>query len=199
MPGEGTVRPRRLPLKRVRLEPPPVSLLAAVDQVISWERGVMLGLVDLGQAHADFYAMGEGKLFFVRPLVELSGEAVGKMAAQELGVSDERARTLLKEMPHASTPETASLFTLFCRRLSVEIQRSLDAFSITYQRRKIDKILFAGGFSGLPGLLDFVAKNVGIRAEMVPPVEGWPGEAPDPFVFATAVGLALHGCEEGAG
>lgn len=188
---------RRLSLIPELIEPTPVALLAAFDRLAPWGKGAVYGLLDLGESQSSFYAVSEGKIYLARPLVEVSGEFFNRMISQELSLEDDRARAL-KESFYLHGGEVAeeaskTLLQLFYSKIAMEAQRSVDAFAIQYRREKIDRIFLTGGGAALPGLSDYLTKNLGIRAVSWDPLEGMASDGTDHHLFAVATGLALYG------
>lgn len=151
---------KKLSLNPVLIEPNAVSLLAAFDRVHGWEAGKAYALIDLGESRSLFTVMGEGKLFFSRPL----GLAMGTAGAE----------------PSA-----------FYSALGVEVQRSLDAYSLMFHREKVDHLYVTGGRAGLPEMTDYLTKNLGVPSGVFDPFTGKEGK--EGARYAVALGLALYG------
>ena len=59
-------------------------------------------------------------------------------------------------------------------------------------RGKVDRVYLCGGLSALPGLREYLTKNVGIQMEVLNPFEGWSVAGDSSHLYSAAVGLALY-------
>lgn len=149
------------------LEPAAVSLAYAVERIYKTQEKEWIACLDLGWKRAYFLTLGQGKLHFVKSMG---------------GVTVEQFELLKEE---------------YAGKLALEIQRALDAFSITHQDAKIDKILVAGGGAGIPDLPQFLTKNLGVQTDIFNPLQGieethqFPIGLEKPYLFGTAIGLAF--------
>lgn len=198
--GALTTLMKKLLLKPILIEPTPVALLASLDRLLSWEKGVVYVVLDLGEGRSDFFAVSEGKLFFSRPLLDVSGNSFTKMIAGEFSLDPAEAHSLKESLFHSEQRNAViederlqTVLPAFYSRVAVETQRSLDAFSITYHREKVERIFLCGGGAALPGLEDYLGKNVGLKVVRFDPLEGLWGEGEDHHLYSVATGLALYG------
>lgn len=149
------------------LEPTPVSLAYAVERTYHVAENEWLGCVDIGQGGSFFMTLMGGKLFFVRPLS---------------GISQGEAVTLKAEFP---------------QKLALELERAIDAFSLTYHAEKIEKIILAGGGAHDNDLPISLSKNLGVPTEVFNPFRGiqevnsFPSAVQNPYLFGPAVGMAF--------
>lgn len=189
----------QLSLKPRLIEPTPVALLSCMDRILPWENEVVYGLLELGEGHSSFVAVADRKLLFSRPLLEVSGEELSRMILRELRLSESESRDLKKGLLKTSSLETVderlkSILPLFYSKIAIEVQRSLDGFSLLFQQGgKIGTIFLCGGGSILPSLSEFLTKNVGIRIDRVDPLQGWDIAAGDHHLYFVSAGLALCG------
>lgn len=63
---------KKLSLNPIAVEPTSVSLLAAFDRLHGWTKGEFYALVDFGESKSIFTVMGEGRLYFSRPLADIT-------------------------------------------------------------------------------------------------------------------------------
>src|SRR3989338_2867490 len=89
---------RRVNLDPVLVEPAAVSLLAAFDRIEGWKPGEHYGIVDFGETKTTFAAIGEGGLYFSRPLIGVSGRLLRELLEQEAGVSPQEAEDLKRKL-----------------------------------------------------------------------------------------------------
>lgn len=160
---------RQLGLKPVLIEPTSVSLTAALEQLIAWPQGKpgsgkIYALLDMGKGHTTLMVMAAGKLLFSQPL---PGFAIGDM-----------------EKNNASD---------FYTQMAVEIQRSLDAFSLLFGNQRIGTLWLCGGGAALPELSLHLATSLGITTEVIHnPFLQWGGPREEGYLYVTATGLALY-------
>ncbi|MBI2067762.1 MAG: pilus assembly protein PilM [Deltaproteobacteria bacterium] len=76
--------------------------------------------------------------------------------------------------------------------IAVEVQRSLDAFSLVFKEKKVETLLLCGGSGAKPGLVDELSKNLGMSVACLNPFQGWEIADEAPCRYATATGLALY-------
>jgi len=193
---------KKVHLRAVLLEPSSVALLSCLDRMVQWEHGSLFGLVDLGESQSSFYAVGEGKLYFSRPLTDISGQKLSQSMMGELGFGEKDFRSLKEGLYTEDEAVLRALgeklrvvkafLPLYYSKMAIEVQRSLDALSIMYHRSKVDHVILCGGLSGLPDLKEYLAKNVGIRTERLNPFEGWTVEKDHSYLYSVATGLALY-------
>jgi len=162
---------KKLSLNPVLVEPTPVSLMAAFDAVHGWKAGETYGLIDFGESKTVFSAMGEGRLYFFRPLG---------------GVSGRQLKEYLEKEP------LESVLPGFHTRIAVETQKIVDAFSLAFRTEKIHRLFLCGGGAALPGLEEYLTKNVAIPTTLLDPsvqFEMAPGPS---HLYDAALGLALY-------
>ena len=102
------------------------------------------------------------------------------------------------EVPQPELPMFVATTRHFYSQLVIEIQRSMDAFSILYGVEKIDRIHLCGIGVGYPGIVEHVQKTLAVATAVFNPFEkimdptmqrvGPPANAPQ---FAVAVGLSI--------
>lgn len=191
---------RQLSLRPVAIEPTVVSLLAAFDQLHGWRKEEFYGLVDLGYTKAHFIAIGGGKLYFSRPLTGVSGEAWKGALEKELNLSPRDSEDLHRYLLRGGLSETRfaeiekqaeALFPGIHTQVALEIQRSINAFSLMFHKDKIHRLFLCGGCSLLPGLKDSLSKTLAIPTQMLDPAAKFQMSSSDAHLYGVALGLAL--------
>ena len=77
--------------------------------------------------------------------------------------------------------------------MAVEIQRSLDAFSLLFGNQRIGTLWLCGGGAALPELSLHLATSLGITTEVVHNTFlKWGGPRESGYLYVTATGLALY-------
>ncbi len=180
---------RRLTLEPVAIEPASVSLLAVFDLIQGWQKGEFYGLIDFGDSHAVFTVMSEGKLFFSRPLTNISGRQLKDFLGKELALSNHEVEELLRQ--GLNHEKVSTLLPLYYTQVAVEIQRSMDAFALAFHRDKTHRLFLCGGFGDLPGLSDYLTKNIAVPTSLLDPAKKLPELSEGNFFFDVALGLAL--------
>ena len=159
-------------LSRVGLKPvvvePSIVSLAACLDCVYPSADHFVGGVDIGGDAAQMVIIGKGKFYFSR---NLPGVAL-------------------------NTAETD--VTPFIKKLAVEVQTTLDTFSVSFNVEKVHRLYLSGGGAGVPGLTDYLTTNLAVPTEILNPFVGI--EVPPgmekivkaiPFVYGQAVALAL--------
>lgn len=189
-------------LKAASVEPNATALFAAFDQSVGWDDKKYHAIIDIGTMVANFVVVGQGELLFSRPLKDVGCAALTKMIAKEAGVTPEAAAQLLRahqkqgEAGLAEDLRVQPVVANFLGQAVVEIQRSVDAFCLMFNVEMVDSIYLCGGGSMIPGICEYVTKNLGIATKMFDPFERIDtsevvGGITNPQLYAVAVGLAL--------
>ncbi len=191
---------RKLGLKPVLIEPNAVSLLSALDRLLPWNPNgaghqTLYAALDLGANHSGFVAMGDHKLYFSRPLAEISEKSFLQTVVQELAISQEDAVALRESLLQKGTPDgpLQAVLPVYYGKIAIEVQRSLDTLSLLFHKvNRVERLILCGGGAVLPGLKEYLSKNVGIRTETLSPFQGWNLEGNDHHLYWVATGLALY-------
>lgn len=163
---------KKLGLRPILVEPTSVSLLAIFDRVREWKEGEFYGLLDLGESKSLFVILGNGRLYFSRPLVGISGK---EFVTQTRGLKEEEA------------------LPLYFNQMAVEIQKSIDAFSLMFRKEGIRNLFLCGGGAGLPGLTNYLTKNLAIPTELLKPGHPFLIKEGSSHLYDVALGLAMYG------
>lgn len=91
-------------------------------------------LVDIGHSIARFLVMGKKGLLFSRPMECSAGEV-----------------------------PTGKDLTSFFSKMAVEIQRSIDGYSLIFQGRQIKQMFLCGGGSRFQGIADYMSETLGVK------------------------------------
>lgn len=154
-------------LKPFFMEPVPVSLAHSVERIAPSLENEWTGIVDIGVKKTYFAAIGNSRLQFVRYMT---------------GVSMEQTMELKEGYP---------------TKLALEIQHTIDAFSIACQVERLEKIFLAGGGASMGNLSSFLTQNIGIATEVLNPFQGIELAAPfalaqqKPYLFGAALSMAF--------
>lgn len=189
---------KKLSLKPVVIEPAAVSLLALFDHLHDWKEGEVYGIVNLGESGSYFSVMENGKLYFSRPLGGVSGKQFREVIEKEIGVPPSMATNfkeiLMRGGDFSKTPDMKerleALLPLLHTRIAVELQKSVDAYTLMFRREKIDRLFLCGGGASLKGVQDFLTKNLAIPTEVLDPSA--PFSASLNCLYDVALGLALY-------
>ncbi len=143
---------------------PSAISLAACVEKIHPSENKWVGAIDLGASKSIMVVIGNGKFHFSRPLTGI----------------------LVKNIEQVEPT--------FNQRLAAEIQHTLDNFSIAFHIERLDKVLLSGGGAGVPGLTDYLTKNLAIETETLNPflaISPSPPPVEHPYLFSQAVSLAM--------
>lgn len=189
--GKLVAMSKQIGLKASAIEPNASAMLAAFDKNIGFDSDKFYAMIDFGGHIANFIVVGNGVLLFSRPLPNAGTEELVKMVVREKSVTKEEAIKLVKE--GAADGESVSTFL---SQMVVEIQRSIDGFCLMFHVDRVESIYLSGGGSLIPGISDYLAKNLGIQTILFNPfaridTSTVKGEIKNPGLYAVAVGLAL--------
>ena len=197
---------KQIGLKPTIIEPNATALLAAFDLNVKWESDKYYIMVDMGDHVTNFTALGNGLLMFSRPLAMLGYRSVVKDIARNMAVSLEEAAAIFRayqgignrkiSVPDDKKQKVQEVVDGFLSQLVIEIQRSIDAFCLMFNLDKMEAIFLSGGGSLVPGISEYLAKNLGITTKLFNPFEKLDTkEAGDmitnPQLYTVAVGLAV--------
>lgn len=120
--------------------------------------------LDIGHQQTIFYVIGKGVFVFSRPLKAINLELNQKDAEN------------------------------FPKTLAIELQKSIDTFSVNFKMAVIKTLYLSGGGALIPGIADYLKTNLGIETKTLNPFQSLTGterfaEA-KPELFAQAIGLA---------
>jgi type IV pilus assembly protein PilM len=120
--------------------------------------------LDIGGDQSLFYVVGKGRFVFSRPLNELGHEQAKK------------------------DPEA------FPRLLAIELQKSIDTFTVCFKMETIRRVFLTGGGALVFGLTDYLSTNLGLEAAQLNVFSTLDGverfSDVQSQLFAQAVGLA---------
>ena len=196
---------KRLTLKPVVVEPTSVSLLALFDHLKGWKTGETYGVIDLGETKSVFSAVSEGRLLFSRPLSGISGRQFREMIEKELGLPTEDAEEIKRALMGQGFSEgraaqlaaqwkekACALLPFLHTKIAIEVQKSVDAFTLMFRREKMDSLFLCGGGASLQGVDDYLTKNLAIPTSLLDPREKFDISGTSPCFYNAALGLALY-------
>ncbi len=198
---------RSLGFKTVSLEPSASALLAAFNANGMLKDGKIHVCVCFGDATTIFSVMRNRSVLFCRPLPGVSNESLARLVMRNLSLDAEKAhKTVGLWMRGQSEPlpddglmrRIETTVGHFFSQMSIEMQRSIDAFCIMYGVERVDRISVCGMGTFYPGLVEHLRKTLGIATEVFNPFERLMDpsrQTPDVLrvapMYAVAVGLAI--------
>ncbi len=166
-----------------------------------------LAFMDLGGDRTDINVAKAGTLRLTRT-VPLGGDGITRAIASRFQVDLGEAEELKKKIGvgegdpgdlKVPFKEARDLIRAEMERILLEVQRSLDYYTMQFRETAISKLLLMGGNALLPGLREFLARYLDANIEVCDPFRkiicdehtggGLRSLAPR---FATSVGLALR-------
>lgn len=185
-------------LELVSLEPE----IVAVCRSLVGEAKTPTMVVNLGAATTDFSIIKDGVLVFTRS-VGSGGEALARAVAKEMGFelsqAEEYKRTYGLEENKLEGKIMAATKPIF-DSLIEEIKRALIFYHDKYPDEPMKVVSLCGGTAKLPGLVAYLAENLGIETQIGNP---WLNVQKDEKIFAkvneegpvyaVALGLAQKG------
>lgn len=161
-------------------------------------------VVDMGCTASLFAVVGEGGLFFSRPLGNISGDGLTKQLSRTVGVDEATVEQFKISYPSEKIPgehadKMKTVVDNFFTSVVLEIQRSIDAYVAQFPGRPVGKIYFTGGGCQLPGFVQRVSGTLNMPAEVFEPFQkidlgrfSMEALAPQRVYYALACGLALE-------
>ncbi len=198
----------------------PLALCAALENNKKCDKSKVNAIIDIGGEAASINLFKGDILNFTREITvagdSLTKAMTGLLVADrwQLNLTYEQAEEIKKKygIPKKDTEEVTDsgvplvhiyeMMAPTLRRLQNEILRSFDYYKEEFREEKIDKVFLTGGTSYLKNLEDFLSNALGVKVEIINPVENLnidkssgidPSELEKASLrLALAVGLALE-------
>lgn len=196
---------RSFGLQPVTIEPSAVSLLRLCDFGYGWNPERRYALVDFGTKVSAFTVMDNGVLLFSRPLSGICELSLLKLISRNLEIDMDETMSRLASYRRGddrapTAPEDRLHITLqhYFSQVLLEIERSIDAFCMMFQTDTLGPLYVTGGASHLPGLVDYLAQELGISLKILNPFSNLALPAQErrrlqtsAYLFGVSVGLGL--------
>src|SRR5436190_3528852 len=170
--------------------------------------GVVVALLNIGASTMNINILNGTQSVFARD-ASVGGSQYTSLLQKELGLTFEQAESVKRGMPLPEGVESRDIQPIIetvSDILALEIQKTMDFYRATAEEGEaaIQKILFSGGGSKLPGLSEYLAKRFEIPVEVFDPFKQIQVDArrfdPDYMrevvpEMVIAVGLALRGVD----
>ena len=170
--------------------------------------GQVVALLNIGGATMNINILNGTRSVFARD-ASVGGNQYTSLLQKELGLSFEQAESVKRGMPLPEGVEGRDIQPIIesvSDILALEIQKTMDFYRATAEdgESAIQKILFSGGGSKLPGLSEYLAKRFELPVEFFDPFKQIQVDArrfdPDYMrevvpEMVVAVGLALRGVD----
>ncbi len=158
-------------------------------------------LVSLGAQTTDLAILRKGVLAFTRS-ISAGGEALSRALVAGLDFNPNQAeefkRTYGLETDKLQGKIVATVKPIMDTIIG-ELKRALAFYTEHHKDEQVEAILLSGGTAKLPGMVVYIAQNVGLEAQLANPWVGIKRDArfsvldKEGPTFAVAVGLALRG------
>lgn len=169
---------KKMGLKPLVVEPTAVSTTAALQFVACPDEGKLCALLDLGYAKTRLIVVNRNKLLFSRPFPNFSLSDIFRLCKIESPTeAPEQNKILLYEV-----------YT----QIAVEIQRSLDNFSLLFGNHQIQNLYLCGGGAVLPEFTQHLTNSLGLKTEVINPLKHWQLPPDQGHLYMAALGLALY-------
>jgi len=170
--------------------------------------GDVVALLNIGASTMNINILNGTRSVFARD-ASVGGSQYTSLLQKELGLSFDQAEAVKRGMPLPEGSEARDIQPIIesvSDILALEIQKTMDFYRATAEdgESAIQKILFSGGGSKLPGLSEYLAKRFELPVELFDPFKQIQVDArrfdPDYMrevipEMVVAVGLALRGVE----
>ena len=128
-----------------------------------------LALVNIGAAITNINILENGMSIFARDLA-MGGNQFNEWAQKELGIGFEESEILKLSLgSKEATAELNRVANDFRESICGEIKRTLDFFSSTFSKQKVEKIMLGGGSSKVPSLGSELERITRCKVEAVNP------------------------------
>ncbi len=162
-------------------------------------------LINLGYNLSHFIMMGKSGLLFVRPLSGINDNTLVGNLARDLGLGPaeaQKAKLNYFTDPQSISEEIAkrlkNTVAHFFSQMAIEIQRSIDGYSLIFGRHSIDELYLTGGGTAYSGLSEYLEKNLAMKVNYLNPFGKIDTSAvrsesfgENKEIFAIACGLAV--------
>jgi type IV pilus assembly protein PilM len=154
------------------------------------------GVLDLGSETTNITTYLDGH-FFVNKVAGIGGDILTADLAEVLGVDALSAETSKRQEDYFSSYSPAQrVVTQYADQIIFEANRVLDYFRNRNNRESIDKVFICGGGSLLPGLAEYLQKNLDIEIEsledLMAPMFLKPPASSNYSSFAAAAGATFR-------
>lgn len=164
--------------------------------------------LDIGSDNCFFAVIRNEDILFYRDIPSISGSSITKNIANDLNIAFDEAENLktsfkINQPSNTADGESIKLrnsISNFLSKISIELQRSLDAFSLTKNDAypAIKELHIIGGGIQLSGIEEYLEKTLGLKIIKFNPFSGLDTSNVDinnlagrEHMFAVACGLAL--------
>jgi type IV pilus assembly protein PilM len=157
-------------------------------------------IVSLGAQTTDLAILHRGVLAFTRS-ISAGGEALSRALAQglefNLAQAEEFKRTYGLERDKFQGKIVAAAKPIMDTIIG-EIKRAITFYQEKYKDERVETIILNGGTARLPGMVVYIAENIGVEAQLANPWVGIERETrfavldSEGATFGVAVGLALR-------
>lgn len=157
-------------------------------------------LVSLGAQTTDLAILRKGVLAFTRS-ISAGGEALSRALVAGLDFNPNQAEEFKRTYGLEQDKLQGKIVTAvkpIMDTIVTELKRAIAFYSEKHKDEQIEAVLLSGGTAKLPGMVVYIAQNVGIEAQLANPWVGIKRDARfsvldrEGATFAVAVGLALR-------
>jgi len=154
------------------------------------------GVIDLGSETANITTYLNGH-FFVNKVAGIGGDILTGDLAGVLGVDALTAESSKKQEDYFSSSSAAQRIVMtYADQIIFEANRVFDYFTNRNNHETIEKVFICGGGALLPGLSDYLQKNLDIEVEslesLMSPIFLKRPVLPNCSIYATAVGATFR-------
>lgn len=186
------------------IEPNASALASIFEHSYGPNRDKPVAIIDIGRLFSVFTVIGRKGLVFSRPLTACTVNNLTEQIVRDLGINTEQAKELRRKyFQHDMIDESfktrlENTISQYFSRVAIEVQRSLDGFSLVFGKQKIIDVYLCGGGSLYSGLPEYLKQTVGGDFTVFDPFVKIDTNqfSPGPFdtkktLFAVAAGLAV--------
>lgn len=169
---------KEIGLKRPEIiEPDAAALSLALDNMLGKDRESTDIIIDIGSSWTLFTVIGASGVLYSRPLPGYSGTSFANNIMRDCGVDAEKARQMMNDhfkgvagdIPVETLNILKNTINHYFSRMAVEIQRSIDGYSVLFQRKKVGNIFLCGGGVHYTGFREYLEQTLRLKVGILDP------------------------------
>ena len=132
--------------------------------------------VDIANGVSLFTVMGKKSIMFSRPMNACADRDLLDQISRDLGVDNKKAEELKMnyfklENVESEDQRLKNTISHFFTKLAIEVQRSIDNFTLMFKKSSISKVFICGNGAYYKGFDDYLGKTVGLTVLKFDPFE----------------------------
>jgi len=161
-------------------------------------------VVDIGARTSDISIFGRDGLLHLSVSVPIAGSQLTQAVMDKLGKGREESEKLKRTFGFITDKEgyqISSVLEISFEEVLVKIKKAINYYQNNVNG-KVEEVILAGGSASLPGLSEYLEKNLGIKVKTGNPLEKLKNgqilnnKDKQAILFSNSIGLALRGLDD---